>query len=73
MWLLTLCCVDLLVLIRDQRRYFLLVLRSPGLGGRFPAQMGLWNDKALQDVFSTSASAPPTAFYGSEGEGRHGC
>lgn len=36
------------------------------------AQMGLWHDKALQDVFSKSAVTPPTTFYGPEGEGASG-
>lgn len=33
------------------------------------AQIGLWNDKALQDVSGKSALTPPMAFYGPEGEG----
>lgn len=36
------------------------------------AQMGLWNDKALQDVFTKSALTPPITFYGPEGEVHQG-
>lgn len=31
------------------------------------APIGLWNDKALQDVSGKSALTPPAAFYGPEG------
>lgn len=30
------------------------------------AQMGLWNDKALQDVFASQHRLLPIAFYGPE-------
>lgn len=50
-------------------RYFLISVKSLQLCAVSLAQMGLWNDKALQDVFSKSALTPPIAFYGPEGEG----
>lgn len=49
--------------------YFLIAVKSLQLCAVSLAQIGLWNDKALQDVFSKSALTPPIAFYGPEGEG----
>lgn len=43
--------------------------KSPQLCVVSLAQIGLWNDKALQDVSGKSALTPPVAFYGPEGEG----
>lgn len=49
--------------------YFLIAVKSLQLCAISLAQIGLWNDKALQDVSSESALTPPIAFYGPEGEG----
>lgn len=50
-------------------RYFLIAAKSPQLCAASLAHIGLWNDKALQDVSGKSALTPPAAFYGPEGEG----
>lgn len=52
-------------------RYFLIAVKSLQLCAVSLAQIGLWNDKALQDVSGKSALTPPVAFYGPEGEGVH--
>lgn len=59
----------------DHWSYFLLVLKSLKLCVCVCvsfAQMGLWNDKALQDVFSRSALAPPYRFLWFRGGGASG-